>query len=158
MTLGRSYISDLVSHYLVLDRPWGLLCPRAIHSMTLIFHLLSLLNTCPAHRCLLSLLFLIMSVTAVCFRIQFVLFLYFRVTPTTILSIFLWVVISFSSWVLLSYQPSRSYVMTWSIHWLSAFSLVSLAHFRLAWCFPAYRMHSIRVQFSFSFLVPGHGP
>ena len=39
----------------------------------------------PAHLCLLSLMFLIMSVTPLCFRIQFVLFLSLRVTPTMIL-------------------------------------------------------------------------
>ena len=49
------------SHYLVLGRPRGLLCPRGIHSVTLIVHQLSfLLATCSAHLCLLS---LIMSVT-----------------------------------------------------------------------------------------------
>ena len=55
------------------------------------------------------------------FRIQFVLFLSFRVTPTMILSIFLWVVTSFSSWVLLSDQVSQPYVITGSIHSLNAF-------------------------------------
>ena len=80
-------------HHLVLGRPRGLLCPRGIHSVTLIIHLLScLLATYPTHLCLLSLMFLIMSVTPFCFRIQFVLFLSFRVTPSMILSIFLWVV------------------------------------------------------------------
>ena len=60
------------SHHLVLGRPRGLLFPWGIHSVTLIVHLLSrLLATWPAHLCLLSLMLLIMSVTPLCFRIQF---------------------------------------------------------------------------------------
>ena len=67
---------------LFLVGPRGLLCPRGVHSVTLIIHLLSrLLATCPAHLCLLSLMLLIMSVTPLCFRIHSVLFLSFRVTP-----------------------------------------------------------------------------
>ena len=62
-----------------------------------------------------------MSVTSLCLRIQFALFLYFRVTPTMTLSIFIWVVISFSSWVLLSDQFSQPYVITESNHSLNAF-------------------------------------
>ena len=45
------------SHHFVLGRPRGLLCPRGIHSVTLIVHLLSrLLATWSAHLCLLSLM------------------------------------------------------------------------------------------------------
>ena len=44
-----------------------------------------------------------------------------QVTPIMILSIFLWVVISFSSWVLLNGHVSQSYVITESIHSLNAF-------------------------------------
>ena len=110
------------SHHLVLGRPRGLLFPWGIHSVILIVHLLSrLLATWPAHLCLLSLMLLIMSVKPLCFRIHSVLFLSLRVTPIMILSIFLWVVTSFSSWVLLSDQVSQPYVITGSIHSLNAF-------------------------------------
>ena len=97
------------SHHLVLGRPRGLLFPWGIHSVILIVHLLSrLLATWPAHLCLLSLMLLIMSVKPLCFRIHSVLFLSFRVTPIMILSIFLWVVTSFSSWVLLNHRYLNS--------------------------------------------------
>ena len=56
-----------------------------------------------------------MSVTPLCFHIQFVLFLSFRVAPTMILSIFVWVVISFSSWVLLS-DKSHSHISLLEVH------------------------------------------
>ena len=66
--VGRTYWIQS-SHHLVLGRPRGLLCPRDIHSVTLIVHLLlCLLATRPAHLCLLSLMLLIMSVTPLCFR------------------------------------------------------------------------------------------
>ena len=76
---------------------------------------------CPAHPCLLSLMFLIISVTSLYFWIQFVLFLSLRVVPSMILSIFLWVVTSFSSWVSLSDQVSQPYIITGSIYSLNAF-------------------------------------
>ena len=44
-----------------------------------------------------------------------------RVTPTMILSIFRWVVTSFSNWVYLSDQVSHSYFITGSIHSLNTF-------------------------------------
>ena len=147
------------SHHLVFGRPRGLLFQCGIHAVTLIVHLLSrLLATCPGHLCLLSLILLLISVTPLCFRIHFVLFLFFRVTPIMILSIFLWVVTGFSSWVLLRDQVSQPYVITGSIHSLNAFLVRLIGTFCLAWCCPVYRMHSIPVRFSFSFLAPGHGP
>ena len=66
-------------------------------------------------------MFVIMSVTPLYFWIQFVLFLSFRVIPTMVISIFLWVVTSFLSSVLLNYQDSQPYVITGSIHWLNGF-------------------------------------
>ena len=141
------------SHHLVLGRPRGLLFPWGIHSVILIVHLLSrLLATWPAHLCLLSLMLLIMSVKPLCFRIHSVLFLSLRVTPIMILSIFLWVVTSFSSWVLLSDQISQPYVITGSIHSLNTFLFSLIGTFLSAWCCPVYRMHSIPVRFSFYFL------
>ena len=100
------------SHHLVLGRFRGLLCPEGFHSVTLILRLLSrLLATCSAHLCLFSL----------CFRIQFVRLLSLRVNLTMILSIFLWVVISFSTWVLLSDQVSQPYGIPCRTHLLNAF-------------------------------------
>ena len=139
------------SHHLGLDRPRGLLCPRGIHSVTDCPSIVMSPRHVTVHLCLLSRMLLIMFVTALCLRIQFVLFLSLGVTPTMIFSIFLWVVTSFLSWVLLRDQGSEPYVMTGSTHSLNPFLLVSLAHFCLAWCCPAYRMHSIPVRFSFSF-------
>ena len=82
-----------------------------------------------------SLMLLIMSVTPLCSRIQFILFLSFRMTPIMIPSIFLWVVTNFSNWVLLSDQISQLYVITGSIHSLNAllFSLIGtfLSHMML---------------------------
>ena len=61
--VGPTYRIKL-SHHLVLGRPRGLLCPQGIHPVTLIVHLLSRLFTkCHAHLCLISRVFLIMSVT-----------------------------------------------------------------------------------------------
>ena len=104
-----------------------------------------LLATCLAHLCLLSLMFLIMSVIPlfpdlVCTSLPF------RVTPTMILSIFLWVVISFSSWVLLSDQVSQPYVVNGSTHSLNAFD------FSLIGTFFPYRMLPIPVRFSLLFI------
>ena len=77
-------------------------------------------------------------------------------TPTMILSIFLWVVTSFSSWMLLSDQVSQPYVITVSIQSVNDF-LLSLIGTFLSRC-PACRMHSIPLPFSFPFLVPDHCP
>ena len=60
--------------------------------------------TCSAGLCLLSFMLLIMYTTPLTFWIQFVLLLSLRVTLTMIFAIFLGVVISFLSWVLLSDQ------------------------------------------------------
>ena len=99
------------SHRIVLVGLEDLYIHRVSHVATLIVHLLSrLLASWLVHLYLLPQMFLIMFVTPLCLWIQFVLFLCFRVTPT-----------SFSSWVLLSYQVSHRYVVTGNIHSLNAF-------------------------------------
>ena len=128
LQVGPTYWIKL-SHHLVLGRPRGLLFPWGIHSVTLIVHLLSrLLATWPAHLCLLSLMLLTMSVTPLCARIHSVLFLSLRVTPIMILSIFLWVVISFSSWVLLNDQVSPAISHYWEYTFVKCFPLQSHWH------------------------------
>ena len=72
------------------------------------------------------------SVTPLCFRIHFVLFLSLRVTPTMILSIFLWVVTSFSNWVLLSDQVSQLCVNYWEYTFVKCFPLQSHWHIFVA--------------------------
>ena len=130
---------------LILGQPRSLLWPQGIHSVTLSVHLLSL----PTHHKSCPSVFVFSHVPDnVCHTTLFadpVRTLSAPLTPTIILSIFLWVVTSFSSWVLLSDHVSQPYVIIGSIHSLNASSSVSLARFCLAWCCPAYRMHSISV-------------
>ena len=89
---GRSYILDrrrTISFLVGLEVFY-------VHGISIrwlwyIVHLLSFfLTTWSAHLCLLSLIFLITSVAPLRSQIQFALFLSFTVTPTMILSIFLW--------------------------------------------------------------------
>ena len=75
----------------------------------------------PTHLCLLSLMFLIMSVTPLCFRIQFVTLSILEGDSYHDSFHLPLVVTSFSSWVLLSDQVSQPYVITGSIHSLNAF-------------------------------------
>ena len=129
MQRGNSlYMSSKTSclsllQYFVLGWPQRLHCQRCIHSVILVTYLLPLflsLATCSAHLCLLSLMVLILSVTKLCFWIQFAGFRSVR-DPTMILSIFLRVVTSFLNWILLSDHVSQPHVITVSMHSLNAF-------------------------------------
>ena len=78
LQVGFTYQVKL-SHHLALSLSGFILYLQGIRSVTLTAHLLSLLlATCSAHSYLLSLMFLIMSITLLYLLINFVFFLFLR--------------------------------------------------------------------------------
>ena len=160
--VGPTYLIKS-SHHLVLNRPRGLLCPRGIHSLTLIFHVLSLLHflfilaTCSAHLCLFSYV-----PDNVCHTTLFAdpvcTLSVLELTPTIIFLIFLWVVTSFSSWGLISDQISQPYVITGSIHSLNAFLFSLIGTFLTRMMLFSLQNAFFSLRFYFSFLLSDLNP